>query len=590
MAVQEMSFTGMDTYGLKRVQITSERFDHGSYAQVLELEYMGLKCAGKKLNEELLDQGAMSSTVHRFEEECRQLSQIRHPNIVQFLGIYFQEGAQMPILVMEFLPINLSSCIQQYGILPKEITYSVLHDVALGLCYLHSQSPPIIHCNLSSTNVLLTSNMMAKISDLGVARILNLTPQQVSDMMQTPCVPANVAPEVMVADPNYDTSIDQYSYGILMIHMFSGKLPDHSHEEQTTDTESDELISVSEAERWQQNFVDAIGHDHPLRDLILKCIHENPQCRANASEVVEQLAAMVSQFPTPLPNWVELLRRTEADEEEKGQLQDEDERKTTELQSKEEEISNLIAGKNALEEASLTSENLQAQLQQKVDELKLAHSLELQQLRVKMKEMTEHQQVLLSEKESATEKVATENLLLKKKLTRQEKDNQTNQQSFEHNVTMERERYLGQVKIKVKEYEEILKEEKRKFEENLQQMREKHEEYCSKVLIDKTTLVNQNHELKTEVEHIQDVVKAKDDTLSRKVSEIEVKTRALLQNDASILALNEELTKAREYFVARKQVRVINTAFRDYRTLEGVRLLNVEVVIKTLYTRFHIAV
>ena len=79
MAAQEMSFTGMEPYRLKGVQITSEPFDNSSYAQVLDLEYMGLKCAGKKLNEELLDQGAMSSTVHRFEEECRQLSQIRHP-------------------------------------------------------------------------------------------------------------------------------------------------------------------------------------------------------------------------------------------------------------------------------------------------------------------------------------------------------------------------------------------------------------------------------------------------------------------------------------------------------------------------------
>ena len=448
MAVQEMSFTGVEPYRLKGVQITGELFHHNSHAQVLELEYMGLKCAGKKINEEVFDQGVNSLTIHRFEEECRQLSQVRHPNIAQFLGVYFQpEGAKTPVLVREFLPTNLTSCIQQYGILRKEITYSILHDVALGLCYLHSQSPPIIHCNLSSNNVLLTLNMTAKISDLGMARILNLTPLQLSSMMQTPCVPAYMAPEVMVADPKYDTSIDQFSYGILMIHIFSGKLPD-SHEK-TTDVEFDELIPVSEAEQQQQNFIDAIGHDHPLMDLILKCISENPQCRAHAGEIVEQLAKMVSQFHATSANRVELLRRTEADEEEKRWLQDEDKRKTTELQSKEEEISNLIMGRNALEE------DLQAQLQQKVkeiDKLKLAHSLELQQLRIEMKEMTEHQQVLLNEKESATKKLATENLLLKQKLTRQEKSNQTNQQSFEHNVKMERERYLGQVEIKEKEY------------------------------------------------------------------------------------------------------------------------------------------
>ena len=56
--------------------------------------------------------------------------------------------------------------------------------------------------------------MTAKISDLGVARILNLTPLQVSRMTQTPGIPAYMPPEVMVANPKYDTSVDEFSYGI----------------------------------------------------------------------------------------------------------------------------------------------------------------------------------------------------------------------------------------------------------------------------------------------------------------------------------------------------------------------------------------
>ena len=226
MAERPTTFTGFDPYKLTGVRVTDRELGHGSYATVLELEYMGLKCAGKKIHELLLRQGDASYTVRRFEEECRLLSQIRHPNIVQFLGVYFQQGVRAPILVMEFLPTNLTSCIEQYGILPREISYSILHDVALGLCYLHGQTPPIIHRDLSSNNVLLTPNMTAKISDLGVARILNLTPLQVSRMTQTPGTPAYMPPEVMVANPKYDTSVDEFSYGIMMIHMFSGRWPE----------------------------------------------------------------------------------------------------------------------------------------------------------------------------------------------------------------------------------------------------------------------------------------------------------------------------------------------------------------------------
>ena len=131
----------IDLHKLTGVKITDRVLGHGSYATVLELEYLGLKCAGKKVHDVLLRwpyhyyaaQEDASHAVRGFEEECRLLSQIRHPNIVQFLGVYFPEqGVQVPILVMELLPTNLTSCIERYGILPNEISYSILHDVALG--------------------------------------------------------------------------------------------------------------------------------------------------------------------------------------------------------------------------------------------------------------------------------------------------------------------------------------------------------------------------------------------------------------------------------------------------------------------------
>ena len=210
------AFDVLKPYKLKGLQVTDRKIGEGSYATVHELEYMGLKCAGKKIHEVLLRQGSSSYPVHRFEEECRLLSQVRHPNIVQFLGVYIQKKEDVPILVMELLPTNLATCIENRGIIPYEISYSILHDVALGLCYLHSQSPPIIHRDLSSNNVLLTQNMTAKISDLGVARILDISPLHVSHMTQTPGTPAYMPPEVMVAKPKYNTSVDEFSYGCLL--------------------------------------------------------------------------------------------------------------------------------------------------------------------------------------------------------------------------------------------------------------------------------------------------------------------------------------------------------------------------------------
>ena len=61
----------------------------GSYAAVLEVNYRGLKCAGKKLFEVLHEQN-IGIHLKRFLEECSLLASLRHPNIVQFIGIYFQ--------------------------------------------------------------------------------------------------------------------------------------------------------------------------------------------------------------------------------------------------------------------------------------------------------------------------------------------------------------------------------------------------------------------------------------------------------------------------------------------------------------------
>ena len=289
---------------------------------VLRLEYRGLKCAGKQLYLALYEQG-VGDTVRRFEEECRLLAQMRHPNIVQFIGVYFEEGSRIPILVMEFLPTTLARCIDKYGVLPEEVSYSILHDVALGLYHLHSQTPPIVHRDLSANNVLLTPNMTAKISDLGVAHILNLTPQQMSRMTRAPGTPAYMPPEAMRATPRYDARIDEFSYGVLMIHVLSSRWPLPLREPNYVNPENrSQLLPVSEAERRDEYLRD-IGNTHPLMDLILKCVSNDPEQRATAAQIVQRMQHMTSHSPPTFPNQVEMLQRIRANASEKGSLREE---------------------------------------------------------------------------------------------------------------------------------------------------------------------------------------------------------------------------------------------------------------------------
>ena len=124
--------------------------------------------------------------------------------------------------------------------------------------------------------------------------------------------------------------------------------------------------------------------------LILKCIDNHPQARAHASEVVEQLSEMVLQFPASFTNRLEMLRRIEADEEEKNFLRKEGERKGMEIQQKKEQISSMQNEAQALEQ----------QKAKEIDQLKVVHSSEVEQLKLQVRDLECQNQALVGKHEA----------------------------------------------------------------------------------------------------------------------------------------------------------------------------------------------
>ena len=291
---------------------TGREVGHGSYAVVKELKYHGLKCVGKKIHDLLFEsatpheKGAM---LERFAGECELLAGLHHPCIVQFLGVWYEQASRLPILVMEYLHTTLSACLEKYGVLPEEISYEILCDVVLGLRYLHERSPPIIHRDLSANNVLLTSNMNAKLSDLGVAKILNLTPARMTQITQTisPGTPCYMPPEALAAKPKYTSKIDVYSYGVLIIHTLCGRWPFPEDAFHPDPQNPDAIIPVCEVER-RAEYLQEIGDDHPLMGLIRQCLSNIPAQRPEAPVLLDQVNTILSSLPT---NRVKMLQQFE---------------------------------------------------------------------------------------------------------------------------------------------------------------------------------------------------------------------------------------------------------------------------------------
>ena len=151
-------------------------------------------------------------------------------------------------------------------------------------------------------------------------------------MTQTPGTPTYMPPEVMVANPKYDTSVDEFSYGILMIHIFSGRWPEPQVGQ--IHTKQGRLIPVSEAER-REMFLQAIGNDHPLMELVHRCINNDPELRPHTSEITRRIGEIASQFPASFANRLEMLRRIEAVEEENRSLIEEGKRMIGSLKRRE---------------------------------------------------------------------------------------------------------------------------------------------------------------------------------------------------------------------------------------------------------------
>ena len=310
-----MATRNLKEFELEGVRDTGEVIGQGSYGEVKELELRGLKCVGKKLHRLLYETASPREKellLDRFAQECELLSRLHHPHIVQFLGVWFEQGSDLPVLVMEYLHTTLSSCLDKHGVLPEEISFGILRDVALGLRYLHERSPPIIHRDLSANNVLLTSDMKAKISDLGVAKILNMTPAQASRatrfmLTKSPGTPCYMPPEALAVVPKYTTALDAYSFGVVIIHVLCAEWPIPGDAFRHDPNDPDSLIPVKEVDR-RDAFLKRIGSEHPLMGLICQCLSNAPPRRPTAAELLSRLEAVISATPSSSTNRVELLK------------------------------------------------------------------------------------------------------------------------------------------------------------------------------------------------------------------------------------------------------------------------------------------
>ena len=213
--------------------------------------------------------------IEKVHRETRLLAEVRHPNLVQFIGAVFDRSP--PLIITELLDMNLRQAYQQSRLRRGE-RLSIFIDVARALDYLHQRYEPIIHRDVSAPNVLLqrmpNNQWKGKVSDLGSANFL----QNAQTMGEGAIVysPPEVIPQAFALGtepPPQTVKIDVYSYGIVVCEVTTSRFPSQ--------------------ENYRAMF-QQVQRDYPqVCELVVQCTKRDPNDRPSMAEVLVELSNML---------------------------------------------------------------------------------------------------------------------------------------------------------------------------------------------------------------------------------------------------------------------------------------------------------
>lgn len=263
----------------------------GSFGTIYEATWNETQVAVKFLGDRDSFSGENPQEQHLLsvlESEAAILASLRHPNIVQFIGV----SSQPPCIVSEYVEKgNLSDLIRNTST-SKDLSWAMLlkmlTEAATGMLYLHARTSPIIHCDLKSNNILVDSFYRAKICDFNLSRLLE---QSTGISLASVHNPRWIAPEVLDGIEDYSKQSDVYSFGVVMWEVLTRDIPWRG-----VDIE-DIVTLVREGARPQiPNFWDVLdsqGNEltvfEEYVDLMTSCWSQNPYDRPSFADIVKNL-------------------------------------------------------------------------------------------------------------------------------------------------------------------------------------------------------------------------------------------------------------------------------------------------------------
>lgn len=232
--------------------------------------------------------------LNAFLAEVKLMATLNHERIVRFVGVAwdslndlcvlseYMEGGDLRALLKTYEDDNIPQ-----GVDRRKATIA-LH-VAHALTYLHSLSPSVLHRDLKSKNILLTSDFQAKLTDFGVSR-------ERSDHTMTGGVGSSrwMAPEVMMGE-RYDNKADMFSFGVVLAELDQHDIP-YANVKENGDSGRlmPDLAILQMVASGKLRIQFSLDAPQAIQELGIKCVSLDPKDRPTASEALYQLHTILA--------------------------------------------------------------------------------------------------------------------------------------------------------------------------------------------------------------------------------------------------------------------------------------------------------
>ncbi|KAL5225503.1 hypothetical protein ABZP36_012142 [Zizania latifolia] len=218
----------------------------------------------------------------QFEQEVSILSRVRHPHLVALLGTCRESST----LVYEFLPNgsleDFLMCSDKRQTLTWQVRIRIIAEICSALIFLHKNKPhPVVHGDLKPANILLDVNLVSKLSDFGISRLLIQSSTNNTALyltMHPMGTPLYMDPEFLSTGELTPQS-DVYSFGIVVLRLLTGRPLVGIRkivEDAMLEGDLNSLIDISAGE-WPDVQVEQLAY------VALRCTELSRRCRPDLS-------------------------------------------------------------------------------------------------------------------------------------------------------------------------------------------------------------------------------------------------------------------------------------------------------------------